>query len=57
MGGWGTGMGCWETSAVACSMPLAEVRAVRATLGPPTAFWADSQADAAFFFSSKIFNP
>ncbi len=55
VGGWGTGMGCWETSAV--TRPLAEVRAVRATLGPPTVFWADSQADAAFFFSSKIFNP
>ena len=55
MGGWGTGMGCWETSAV--TRPQAEVRAARATLGPPTVLWAASQADAAFFFSSKIFNP
>ena len=57
MGGWGTGVGCWETFAVTRSMPLAEVWAVRAALGPPDVLWADSQADAAFFFSSKIFNP
>ena len=50
-------MGCWETSAVPCSMPLVGVGAVRARLGPLTVVGADSQADAVFFLSSKIFNP
>jgi hypothetical protein len=35
-------------------MPLAEVGAVCANLGPPAAVGADSQADAAFFFSPCI---
>jgi hypothetical protein len=55
--GLGAGVGCWEASAVACSMPLAEVRAVCARLGPLTVVGADSQADVVFFLSSRIFNP
>jgi len=52
-----TGLGCWGPVAVPHSVPLARAGAMGASLGPPAAVGAGSQADAAFFLSSNTFSP